>query len=200
MGFNIDTINISEHARQRYVERVRGKDNRNDIAQFSVTNRDRIDEALRKMLGFGEEIYFGETIHSKNSKGETKKIHILISGSWFFLVSEDNALITLYKKDFGFEDEAFNKSYVKRVVKEVERLNEVATEASAKEKGEREKLQHDVNETDAAISDLRRRIKTLEQENEARKELLKLMNADAREAQNDIKDFISNIVGTRLFG
>ncbi|MDR0499804.1 MAG: hypothetical protein LBG97_00950, partial [Coriobacteriales bacterium] len=69
-----------------------------------------------------------------------------------------------------------------------------------KEKGEREKLQHDVNETDAAISDLRRRIKTLEQENEARKELLKLMNADAREAQNDIKDFISNIVGTRLFG
>jgi len=197
MSFNSKTVNVTEHARQRYVERIKGLEARNDIARWSVQNQEKIDGDLRKMLEYGEEIYFGETIAGKN---ERKNTHVMLCGSWILLVSADNALVTLFKKDFGFEDEAFNKAYVERVLEEIKQLNEKIAEAGAKRQGQREGLQSDIAETEAQVDDLKRRIKVLEQENEARKGLLLTVDTDVREAQNELKDFVSKIVGTRIFG
>jgi hypothetical protein len=91
-------IRFTEHAMKRYAERIAGRENQLDAASYVATNKEKIEHDLTEMVEHSDEVYRGPT------QKDRKQIILLIQGSWVLLMSQDGALITLYKKDLGVED------------------------------------------------------------------------------------------------
>ena len=126
---------ISAHAKQRYAERIMGKDDTVDVNRFVTTNEEKIKTDINKLIQYGEKIYSGKHA-SKDSKGSV--IDVYLKDCWVILVdNKSNNVVTLFKVDLGLDDE-FNKTYVDKMVEklhnaqgELEEVQNVVSEESA---------------------------------------------------------------------
>ena len=72
-----ENINISEHCKQRYVERIKDITDRQELRRYIVLHEQDIIQNIRKMLQFGEIIYTGKNFEAKDNK----IIHIIFKWS-----------------------------------------------------------------------------------------------------------------------
>ena len=105
------SISITNHALERYSKRIK-KDDIINITSLSVDTRIRYQEELCKMYEHSKLIYEGKfTDHS-----ETK---FLLSDDIILITDlKETKLITLYRIDFGFDDET-NRMLRDRLVKKL---------------------------------------------------------------------------------
>lgn len=105
---NFEKISISNHCKQRYVQRIKGIADQKEVKRYMITEDEEIVENVRKMLQYGSVIYEGKNfaLHDSNI------VKIVLNGTWIVFVSkETNTAITMYKIDLGLGEE-LNKSYV----------------------------------------------------------------------------------------
>lgn len=81
-----ENINISEHCKQRYVERIKDITDRQELRRYIVLYEQDIIQNIRKMLQFGEIIYTGKNFEAKDNK----IIHIILNGAWLVFVGKDS--------------------------------------------------------------------------------------------------------------
>ena len=98
---NTVEYNISTHAKQRYAERIMGKEDI-DINRFVTLNEDKIKTDINKLISYGDLIYTG-----KQNKGNV--VDVYIKDCWV-IIADNKAknVITIFKIDLGLDDE-FNK-------------------------------------------------------------------------------------------
>lgn len=106
------SISITNHALERYSKRIK-KDDIINIASLSIDTRARYQEELCKMYEHSKLIYEGKfTDHS-----ETK---FLLSDDIILITDlKETKLITLYRIDFGFDDET-NRMLRSRLVEQLD--------------------------------------------------------------------------------
>lgn len=106
------SISITNHALERYSKRIK-KDDIINITSLSVDTRTRYQEELCKMYEHSKLIYEGKfTDHS-----ETR---FLLSDDIILITDlKETKLITLYRIDFGFDDET-NRMLRNRLVKQLD--------------------------------------------------------------------------------
>ena len=112
---------ISNHAKQRYSERILNKSDTNEIQRFMVAEEDKIKVDINKMIYYGDLIYTGKQ-SQKDGKG--KAIDVYLKDSWVVLVDGKSELVvTLYKIDLGCGDD-FNSQYINRMLEKLSKSKE----------------------------------------------------------------------------
>lgn len=115
---NTITYKISNHAKNRYAERILNKDDNNEIQRFITENDEKIKTDINKMISYGEVIFTGKQ-SQKDGKGNV--VSVYLKDTWVILVDTKNEnVITLYRVDLGCGDD-FNNQYVSKMM---DKLNE----------------------------------------------------------------------------
>lgn len=105
--------NITNHAMERYAERIMGKDDAMDVRLYVKENRDKIVERINKLINYGQLFYEG-------SIGRHNVNQFFIKDRWVVLVDpRNNNVITLYKIDL-LDDEVTDLF----ITKTLQRINE----------------------------------------------------------------------------
>ena len=116
---NYENIKISNHCKQRYVERITGIVDSKEIKRYLATEENSVVENIHKMLHYGNIIYDGKNFEPHDSN----VVKIVLNGTWLVFVGKDsNTAITMYKIDLGLGEE-FNKSYVSQFLKSLEDID-----------------------------------------------------------------------------
>ena len=113
---------ISNHCKQRYAERIMGKDDNIDINRFITLNEEKIQTDISKMINYGELIYTGRQTQ-KDGKGSI--LDVFLKDTWVILVdSRTKNVITLFKVDLYLGDE-FNRIYVSKMMEKLNANKEI---------------------------------------------------------------------------
>ncbi|HLO11103.1 MAG TPA: hypothetical protein VK190_02480 [Pseudoneobacillus sp.] len=110
-------MNVSEHCKERYVERIKGITEKLEIKQYLVDNGERIVDNINKMFEFSNFIFKGQIGGDKITR------NFYIKDDTIFVTdTASSCIITLYKVDFGFPEDA-TKAAIKSLIREIEDLN-----------------------------------------------------------------------------
>lgn len=186
---------ISEHAKQRYSERIMDKDSKTEILRSAVVNADKIEEDINTMIEHGEELYTGKSVSEYNNNDVT----IFMCGTWVIIVDKKaNKVVTLYKIELNLGEE-FNKSYVQKL------LEKFYTERDKVEAIKVQNLDTEITYTDlitqndATISEYRKIIKSLEEQNNSYKTLVKELHTNEAVASEELRRVLGMLVGRKIF-
>lgn len=178
---------LTQHVKERYAERIMGRDNKIDVQTFIAQHEDKIYEDIEKMIDYGVVIYEGQQVRSK----DTKICKYILRNDWLVVVNpQDKRVVTLYKIDLGAGDE-FNKTYIKVMLDRLDVVKEQTTEKIAVLKELETSYSSAIEENDALIEDYKKKIKSLENQNESLKNLLQEEQCNIAIAEEDIRDIIS---------
>lgn len=160
---DVKDLKISQHAKERYAERVADKDSKLELNLFLQKNDAKITADITKMVEYGRKVYFGKT-NGGNKLNSGQKVNIFVNGAWVILIGTDNSVITLYKKDLGVEEE-FSKEYVEKLsIRIQEALNELET-VKRTVQSKNTTIQNNIKENTLRINEYKARIKELEEAN-----------------------------------
>lgn len=150
-------VTITRHAKERYAERIRGREDKTDIAVYVAQNEEKIVGDLNKMIEHGTKIYQG-----KSPKDPKQRHAIYRNGLWVLHVDpEKNVLITVYEVDLGVGKE-INQVFVNACCEEIEQCYAHYDAVKAEVDQQDKLLQDQVTEVDHQINEYRQRIKELE--------------------------------------
>lgn len=128
-------MQITKHARQRYVERIKGITNTVERNAYITNNMERIDEHIETMFGYAQFVYRGRI------GGDMSMKSFFIHQDIAFVVSENETIVTIFKINFEFPIDA--KNYViNSLVRSIKELDEQIA-------SEKEMVAIEVNKIDA---------------------------------------------------
>lgn len=114
-------MNISKHARMKYIERIKEIENQQERNQYIAQNTDMIDEHILKMFNQAKFVFRGQLGGNKITTDyylfQDSKRSIA-----FIVQKEKELIITLYIINFNFPDE-ISKIVVNGLLDEIHKIN-----------------------------------------------------------------------------
>lgn len=111
-------IDVTNHCKERYVERVKGITNSFDVRNYVLTNNDRIVRDINKIFTYSEFL----TEDRLGENGIIRRFYIK-DDILLVLRRDESVIITLIKVDYGFP-EKINRGIVKELLEEINSLKE----------------------------------------------------------------------------
>ena len=184
-------IDISQHAAQRYAERIAGRDTKIDINIFVQQNIERIEDNINAMLNNADLIYRGKLGKRNNTTD------VYLSNTWVLLVDPSKSkVVTLYKIDLGVGEE-FNRDYAQKSLEKIN-LHKQELEAAKTDVAEqKETYQKLIAEYEDQISEYRDAIRKLEQLKTDYQDIVKELDTNCIAAELAIKHDVENLVSNR---
>ena len=187
---------ISNHAKQRYAERIMGKDDNIDINRFVTLNEEKIQIDISKMINYGKHIYTGRQIQ-KDGKGNI--LDVFLKDTWVILVdSRTKNVITLFKIDLCLGDE-FNEIYVSKMIEKLNTNKEKLVNIQQQTQEESNTYKEMIDEAEATIRDYKGMIKNLEGLCEGYKAIIENNNVKVAQANKDVADVVNTLIGKKEF-
>ena len=192
---NVVAYTISAHAKQRYAERIMGKED-TDVNRFVTLNEDKIKTDINKLINYGELIYQGRQ-SKKDSNGNT--VDVYLKDTWVVLAdSKTKNVITLYKIDLGLDDD-FNKAYVSKMVEKLNTNKEVLKNVQQQVQAESNTYREMISDADTQIKEYRSMIKNLEELCVGYKAVIDNNHVKIAQANKDVVDVLNTLIGKREF-
>lgn len=186
---------LSQHVKERYAERIKGKDDKSSIAVFVAQNEDMIFQNISKMIEYGNLVYTGRSFNKDNNK----TVNVYLCHLWILHVDKDtNTVITMYPVDLGLGDD-FNKEYVELLKAKIKAETEKWQELKEKAAKQNEEFREIIDSNESHIKDCRKTIKSLEEQNEDYRSLISSSNAQADMAENSVREIIAKLIGKKNF-
>lgn len=194
---NIDiTYTISKHAKERYAERIMGKDSTIEINTFLVQNEDKIINDINKMIQYGELIYTGK---QTQKDGRTYSVEVYLNGLWVIIIDiKTKNVITLYKIDLGVDDE-FNQEYVNRMMDKFNAAKENLEVITSKIDKENDSYKTMIEQNIEQINEYKSYIKNLEELNIGYKTIIDNNTVRVRVADREVADILNKLIGKKEF-
>lgn len=193
---NVITYNISAHAKQRYAERIMGKETETDVNRFITLNEEKIKTDIHKLINYGELIYTGKQ-SQKDGRGNV--IDVYLKDCWVVLVDgRAKNVVTLYKIDLGF-DEEFNKLYVSKMMEKLNAYKEVLENTKQQVQTESNMYREMIADTETQIKECRTMIKNLEELCVGYRTIVDNNNVKVAQANKDVADVMNTLIGKREF-
>lgn len=188
-------MDISEHAKQRYAERIMDKDDKMSISSFVVTHEEKIKQDIEKMIEFGTLIYTGISTHDYNKE----VVDVYLRDTWVVIVdNKKQKVITLYSIDLGVGKE-FNELYINKLLKQLEEAKsdyEKTKELIDKSNEEYEVL---IKDNEEIITEYKKTIKSLEEQNESYKDVIANSKAALNVNEDKVRDILGRLIGKKVF-
>ena len=94
----MSTIELTQHIRERYAERIMGRENKTDIAVFINEHQEKIQTDIEKMITFGELLYSGRSTARYNEQ----LVDVYLKDTWIVIV--DHAKTKLLRSTPSISD------------------------------------------------------------------------------------------------
>ena len=193
---NVIDYKISQHARQRYAERIMDKDNKNDINRFIAENEEKIKTDINKFIQYGECIYIGKQ-SQKDGKGNV--LNVYLKDYWVVLVDgKSEVVVTLYKIDLGLGDE-FNRIYVSKLMEKLNKCKKELEDTLLQVQSESDMYRQMIDDNESQIREYRTMIKNLEELNSGYKTIVDNNCVKVSQANRDVADTINKLIGKKEF-
>lgn len=187
---------ISNHASERYAERIMDKDNTNNINRFVMDNREKIKTDINKMIEFGECIFVGKQ-SQKDGKG--KVLNVYLNGCWVVLVDSSNeTVVTLYKIDLGLGDE-FNKTYISKMMDKINESKKELEYVQLEVLKESNMYREMIDNTEAQINEYKAMIKNLEELCNGYTMVIGNNNVKISQANRKVADCVNAMINKKEF-
>ena len=186
--------NITKHAKERYAERIMGRDNPTDIARFLNENDKKVTGDLQKMVKYGKKVYVGQ-----NRKDPAKTDEVYLNDTWIVVADEaSSTIITVFKIDLGVGEE-FNKEYVEKLYLKLQSATEEYEQAKKNIDESRSVYLDNIRANELSIKTYKDQIKNLEKQNDAYRDILQTLNGEASLAHDKVRDIISTVIGKKIW-
>lgn len=150
---------ISNHAKERYAQRIMSRDNITDIRKFVSDHDTDIEKWINEMIEHGESIYTGSLL--KNNY-----VEVFMNGYWVIVTGPTKKIVvTLYKIDFG--DDEFNELFVKKMREKIDQSHKDIEAAEISSSELVNSYQDVIDQNNEDISYMKKQIRNLEEINEA---------------------------------
>ena len=186
-------LEITKHAEERYVQRVMGYTDKQDIATYIVQNKDLIAERISKMCDHGELIYTGKV-------KEGNFVNVILMDTWVILTDRKNEkVITLYKVELITDENEFNQLFVDKMKEkldvifiELEKAKIVANDTKFDLRDKIEVNKAKIKEFEASINDYKKL-------NTAYEGYIEAFDADVHEIELRYRTAIEDLVSNKIF-
>ena len=186
---------ISNHAKQRYAERIMGKEDI-DVNRFITLNEDKIKTDINKLIQYGEMIYSGKQ-SQRDNKGNV--IDVYLKDCWVVLVdNRSKNVVTLYKIDLGLDDE-FNKAYISKMVEKLNGCKEVLESVQQQVQEESNTYREMIKDAETQIKEYRGMIKNLEELSMGYKAIIDNNCVKVSQANRDVAEVVNTLIGKKEF-
>ena len=191
---------ITQHAKERYAERIMNKDEKSDIAVYVARNQEKIETDINKMMEYGELLYSG-FIRDRNDEAirDKKEVRVYLCGTWVLLADKlNNKIITLYKIDLKVGED-FNKQYVAAKKVAIDEAKEKVI-AVGEECGQvRQQYREIIQECESKIAEYRNAITKLTNQKQAYQTLIDTADMSIKEANDALREQIMELVCKKEF-
>lgn len=186
-------MELSQHIKERYAERMAGRDTKIDIKIYVAQNEEKIERDIEKLIEHSEVIFQGITTPGKDP------VTVRLSGTWLIITDfSDRKGITLFKIELGL-DEEFNKQYVEGWYEKLKADMAVLAEQKAKVKDEINGYKQSIKENEATIAEYEAGIRRLKKANALYSEMTEILNKKVYEAEFDVRRDIEMFTKKREF-
>ena len=165
-------MELTNHIKERYAERMAGRDTTIDINTYIAQNAEKIEKDISKLLEHSEIIYTGICSNGK------EPVNVRLSGTWVIITDvSDRTAITLYKIELGL-DEEFNKAYVERYLTRLNSDKKELEEAKTKVKEEVDAYKEGIKANEGLIEEYENLVRRLKNDNKYYEEIVKGKSAE----------------------
>ena len=186
---------LSNHARERYAERIMGKDDKMDVQSFIMQHEDKIYDDISQMIEYGEVIYEGQQVRSK----DTRPCKYYFRNDWIVVVNpQDKKVVTLFKIDLGAGDE-MNKLYIHTMLQKLNEAKAKVADNLAILKELKSSYENAIQENNELIADYKSKIKSLENQNDSLNKLLQEEKTNIAIAEEEMRDVIATLTAGTKF-
>lgn len=187
--------NISAHAKQRYAERIMGKED-TDVNRFVTLNEDKIKTDINKLIQYGQLIYTGKQ-SQKDGKGNI--VDVFLKDCWVVIAdSRAKNVITLYKIDLGLGDE-FNKTYISKMMEKLNANKEVLDSVQRQVQEESNTYREMINDAETQIKEYRGMIKNLEELSIGYKTVIDNNCVKITQANRNVVEVLNQMINKKEF-
>ena len=194
-NYKLENLKLSNHAKERYAERIMDKDNKADINVFIQKNEQKIKEDIFKMITYGELLYSGRPTVDYNKQ----PVDIFLKDTWVIIVDiAKQNVITLYSIDLGLGDD-FNKEYINKLLEKLSSAKQRHEEAQIGINTQIETYNTIVKENIDMINDYRSKIKILEKQNQGYLDVIDTLRVENTAAEREVRDVVAVMTGKKVF-
>lgn len=183
--------NVTNHALERYAERIMKRDNITDVRIFINDHRNDIIDRIHKMINFGELIYEGEL-------GKYRNNQFFYKDRWIVVVDpKQKNVVTLYRIDLGDDEvsELFANKTLQRINDCKAEINNVKNEVLDNINAYR----NDIDLCKSKIEEYKNVIKGLEDKISGLNSLIKSENLQVEEKTIKLKDNVEMLIARKVF-
>lgn len=186
-------LDITKHASERYVQRVMGYTDKQDIALYIVQNKDLIHERINKMIQYGEIIFKGK-VNNGNF------VNVTIHDTWVIFTDRENSrVITLYKISLINSDECFNKLFIEKIKAKIHASSLKLEQLTQKNNDEKNELKIKIEKNKVKIKEFEALIRELKSSNDAYSSVIDTYDAELHIISTEIKHTVENLVSEKIF-
>lgn len=190
------TYKISNHAKNRYVERIMSKSDNNEIQRYIAENEDKITDYINKLIQHGDLIYSGRQTQ-KDGKGNV--IDVYLRNAWCTLVDhKTNNVVTLYKIDLGCGDE-FNQQYISKMMEKLNESKDKLMSTNIEVETESNMYRDLISESLTQINEYKSMIKKLESLCAAYQDIIDNNVVKVSQANKEVAEVINTLINKREF-
>ena len=194
-NYKLENLKLSNHAKERYAERIMDKDNKADINVFIQKNEQKIKEDIFKMIIYGELLYSGRPTVDYNKQ----PVDIFLKDTWVIIIDiAKQNVITLYSIDLGLGDD-FNKEYINKLFEKLSSAKQRYEEAQIGINTQIETYNTIVKENIDMINDYRSKIKILEKQNQGYLDVIDTLRVENTAAEREVRDVVAVMTGKKVF-
>ncbi len=166
-------MNIRNHFKERYVQRITGLTDKQEIKQYIVINDAQITEHINKIFEHAKFLYRGQV--GKNNA----TCNFYIADNIILVADSHINLMTLYRVDFNFPED-INRQVAKGLLEEIEKLQELLEEAN-------KDIDEFINRKTIEIENTDVELKALERQIEIKRSQKKVLEEEVKTKRGDVE-------------
>ena len=193
---NLDTLKFSNHAKERYAERIMDKETKLEVNVFIQEHEEKIKSDITKMIQYGTLLYSGKPTSDIYDR---RPVDIYQNGLWIIIVDTGrNNVVTLYSIDLGVGDE-LNQEYVGKLLGMLNAAKQNYEEVKAEIELQANTYRDIIAQNESIIATYRKDIKELEKYNEDLRGVIEGLETRTTLADREVRDIVAKMIGKKIF-
>lgn len=180
-------VNVSQHAKSRWAERMNGITDDREIKRYLVSNSNKVVKDIKKSFENADFVFRGQL-----GKNHTTSDYYLLNDLVF--VFEKDTIITLFKVDFGLPYEDLNETIKQSLITALQRA--VANQQDVKSKSgvEAKRIKNNISQVNAEINSYQKQIDLLSVKKSGLEGQLKSVDAEVNLANTKVSTLATKLL------
>lgn len=185
-------ITVSQHAKSRWVERMNGLSDTNEIKRYLVDNSDKVVKDIKKSFENSTFVYRGQL----NNKAPHSTSNYYLLNDLVF-VEEKMTIITLFKVNFELPYSDLNEEVQRALIVSLQRATDEQQEVKSKVGVTKKNLKADIAQVNAQLNVHRNQVDLLTKQKNELDRQVKLADDEIIMANNRVELLASKLLYSR---